>query len=207
MKQFRPANVVVAGLVALALAGCSGTTAEPSESPTPSSAAPTSSAPASPTPKPATSTSPAENLEKPEKPELASEFSAAGYEAFVEYWFEAQNYAMATGDTTLLDEVSDDGCRFCRVRSFVAHDIYDDGGWAQGGELTPKDFITNMRPVEDYFHAGIVLQQADGGVYLEDGSVDPDHGFEELSIEYDFLTYFDDEAGWSAAIIEKVEDQ
>ncbi|MCO1338315.1 hypothetical protein BJH93_05310 [Kocuria polaris] len=205
MKQFRPATVAVAGLLALALAGCTGTTAVPSESPSPTSAAPTSSAP--PTPKPATSTSPAENLEPPEMPKLATEFSAAGFEAFVEYWFEAQNYAMATGDTALLDEVSDDGCRFCRVRSFVVHDIYDDSGWTQGGELTPDDFITNLQPIEDYYHAEFVLKQSAGYVYLEDGSIDPEHGFEEVAFDYEFYAYFEDESGWSAAIIEKVEDQ
>jgi len=203
VKQFRPASVVFAGLLALALSGCSGTTPEPSESPSPTSAAPTSSAPASPTPKPATSTSPAENLEPPEMPELATEFSADGFEAFVEYWFEAHNYAMATGDVDPMMAVSSERCGFCMSHEKGFNEIYEDGGWIREADQTPHDFATNMEKLGGgAYHAYFTLHQAAGEAYSSDGDVRDDFTFTRDEHDYEFFAFYDEETGWSAALID-----
>ncbi|WP_102160553.1 DUF6318 family protein [Zhihengliuella halotolerans] len=204
MKQFSPASVVFAGLLALALAGCSGTTPEPSESPSPTSAAPTSSAP--PTPKPATSTSPAENLEPPEMPELATEFSAKGYEAFVDYWFEARNYALATGDVEPMLAVSDDRCGFCLKQEQGIAEVYDSDAWVAGALATPTDFLTNLSELEgNAYHATFTLEQPEGRAYSSEGEVLDEYPFAAGDYDYEIFAYYDESDGWSAVLIDLVQ--
>lgn len=208
MKQFRPASVASAGLLALALAGCSGTSPEPSESPATTSAAPTSSAPASPTPKPATSTSPAENLEPPEMPELATEFSIFGYESFVEYWFEAQNYALATGDVEPMMEVSQEGCGYCLKRKQIADEVYEQGDWILGGEQKPTDFLTDLVEYEgETYHGQFSLNQREGDVRTGEGEVNESYKITPGDFKYEIFSTYDEHDGWRAVYIDLVENK
>ncbi|RZU60866.1 hypothetical protein EV380_0417 [Zhihengliuella halotolerans] len=182
------------------MAGCSGTTPEPSESPSPTSAAPTSSAP--PTPKPATSTSPAENLEPPQMPELATEFSVAGFEAFVEYWFDAHNYALATGDVELMMDVSDDRCVYCLNHELGIKEIYEADGWIDGGDVVPSSFFTNMAELEGGLYQGnFTLKQMKGTVYTAEGDVDESQVFDPDDYDYEMRAYHDGD-GWVASKID-----
>jgi hypothetical protein len=137
------AALAVAAAGCLALTGCSGTpgangsptsagSSSASQSGSPSQSA-SASTPA--TPEPATSTSPAKNIAKPKMPREAKEFSKDGYEAFVDYWFEAQNYGMATGDTAPLEAASMDRCGICAERAKNIKRANIDGAWIVGGDI------------------------------------------------------------------------
>ncbi|GAB3753947.1 hypothetical protein GCM10027591_02690 [Zhihengliuella somnathii] len=203
MKKSGSVGAVAA--VALVLSGCTGTTPEPTESPSASSAAPTTSAPASPTPEPATSTSPAQNMEPPVMPDLAKEFSAEGFEAFVEYWFEARNYAVATGDVSLMDEVSHAECSYCQLHKRGISEIYEAGGWVDGGYLNPSDFFTNLRELQgEVFHAGFSLEQEEGAAYGRDGQQLEAYTFTPGTYEYEMMALYDEQ--WKAAIIDLPSD-
>lgn len=149
------AALAVAAAGCLTLTGCSGTpgangsptsagSSSASQSGSPSqSASASASAPA--TPEPATSTSPAKNIAKPKMPSEAKEFSKDGYEAFVDYWFAAQNYGMATGDTAPLEAASMDRCGICAERAKTMKRAYIDGAWIVGGDIQLLRFYSPLQ--------------------------------------------------------------
>ncbi|GHD03440.1 hypothetical protein GCM10008096_09710 [Zhihengliuella salsuginis] len=157
----------------------------------------------SPIPKPATSSSPAENLDKPQMPELATEFSGAGFEAFIEYWFEARNYAVATGDTEFMLEVSDSRCGYCLQHQQGIDEIYGAGGWVVGGELIPSDFGKNLQPTGGgAYHSFFTLRQTRGAAYSTDGELLEGYTFTPGDYDYEFFAFHEDATGWTAALID-----
>lgn len=136
-------------------------------------------------------------------PELAAEFSYSGFEAFVEYWFEARNYALATGDVERMLVVSDDRCGFCLKHQQGIEEIYDAEGWVVGGDLVPRDFVTNLSELKGgVYHAFFRLKQVDGTAYDSDGEEMDEYTFTPDIYEYEFFAFYDKGSGWSAALID-----
>ena len=113
-----------------ALASCSDD--EPGSS---GSGDPTSPATSEPTP---TGTPP------PTEPPEASEHTAAGAKAFVEYWVTLYSAAVASGDTEALIEISTPACRACRRITSLIESIYTEGGSVEsdGWEVVRHDSAT-----------------------------------------------------------------
>ncbi len=120
----------VTALAAMALTGC-GNAAEPG-----TAAAETG-------PKPASSTAPASEVERPETNELAGQPTLEGAKAFLYYYFELESYAQLTGDTTaMLDSV--DNAPEPTAEAEHINAVYADGGWMLGG----KENIQNVFVVD-----------------------------------------------------------
>lgn len=190
---------VAAVSAALVLSGCAGSdgTTEPTEAAPTTSTAPETSA--SPTPKPATSTSPAENIEPPVMPEEAKEFTAEGYEAFVNYWVATFNYGMKTGDTEPLDSVSQEECGVCEGRVESIARIYRDEGWVTGGDIRVEDFGAFMVPDENnYYLAVLDFNQTDGAVNFD--SID-DQPISGGVLPVQFFAQYAEGQGWVAAAL------
>jgi len=171
------ATLGVASLLALsACAGDDGTTTEPSPSTSSTSAAPSSSTP--PEPKKATPEGPAQNLVPPELPEEAKEFSEEGFKAFIEYWFEARNYGIATTDDSYIRAVSSEDCPFCITTLEMTENIASGGGdiWIVGGEIQATDITATVHGEPDDSDrtqlAYFTLRKSAGVAYDKDGIVD-----------------------------------
>lgn len=136
-------------------------------------------------------------------PDLAKEFSAEGYEAFVKYWFEARNYAASTGDVKPMTVVSHEKCGYCSKHQTAIEQIYGQGGWIVGGEQVPTNFFTNFREVGDgFYHAMFTLRQKNGNAYDANGGVDDSQTLDDGEYPYTFVAIFDEEDGWQAALID-----
>ncbi|GAA3703775.1 hypothetical protein GCM10022377_16870 [Zhihengliuella alba] len=199
---------VAAVSAALVLSGCTdsdGTTTEPTEAAPTTSTAPETSA--SPTPKPATSTSPAENIEPPVMPEEAKEFTAEGYEAFVNYWFEARDYALETGDTSILPPLSGEDCRHCEMTIKMIDDVSSKNQWIVGGAMDVGDFYTPFKKDQDgSIHSVIKIAQNPGKAYSSDGPVtEDDTDFQVFDAAFEFKAVYSDASGWVATSIEMIQ--
>jgi serine/threonine protein kinase len=82
----------------------------------------------------------------------AAAHSASGAQAFVQFWFDALNYAVATGNTAPMQEASSPDCEACTaaIRSFTTG--HEDGLSMLGGEYTLRSvhidsFFDLDRPV------------------------------------------------------------
>lgn len=211
------AALAVAAAGCLALTGCSGTpgangsptsagSSSASQSGSPSqSASASASTPA--TPEPATSTSPAKNIAKPKMPSEAKEFSKDGYAAFLQYWIDVQNYAIATGDTAPLAEASHDKCGVCVERSKLAKYISKRGSWQVGGQLKAASFFTKLEKLPaGYYQSVFQLTQEAGTYYQADGTSDPQLKAVGLSkTSQNAFAFHDKTKGWQMAAIERVD--
>ena len=205
--RFRSA-LAVAAAGCLALTACAGSpesegrTSEPATpSTTASSSAPaTSSAP--PRPQAATSTSPAKNLPKPKMPAEAKEFTKEGYEAFVNYWFEAQNYGMATGDTAPMDKVSMEKCGICVERGRTMKGAYADGGWIVGGDIKVTEFYTPLqKDIQDLYQAAVQLRESKSQPFSPAGQPIPDGLTKATTHDLNFHATYSKSGGWKMAAL------
>lgn len=181
---------VVAGaaVVAILLVGCQGdpdpsangpssqpsSSAEPSNTDGGGSATPTASSlePASPEPSPASSAGPAANIPVPVKPALADENTAEGLEAFTKYWFELLSFSYLTNDWTGFDQETDPGCRTCASIKSAVHELYRQGRWLGGGEVSVLSFDTAFElTTTGAVTAYVENQQSSIQYFNEDGSV------------------------------------
>ncbi|MCO1337449.1 hypothetical protein BJH93_00830 [Kocuria polaris] len=197
------ATLGVASLLALsACGGSDGTTTEPSASTSSSSAVPSSNPPE---PKKATPEGPAQNLVPPELPEEAKEFSEEGFKAFIEYWFEAQNYGLATGDGSYVEKISHEDCPFCRTTLRMTKNIADNGGemWIVGGQSEATGITVKIHGGQDQMQvAYLTLRQTAGDAYDDEGLIDGGENILEDAVDpFEFAAYYQDGA-WTAARIE-----
>lgn len=113
-------------VLVLAAGGCSaGATQEPS--PTTSRSVVTEQPTAT-----ASETVPA----PPEMPAEAKEMTAEGAAAFAVYWFEAVEFAYATGETDQLSELATENCEFCKATIAKIADQYASGGRFEGVDIS-----------------------------------------------------------------------
>ncbi len=94
---------------------------------------------------------PARNVPRPVMPAEAREETEAGAQAFLHYRADAHWYAMQTGDTSLVREVTALECSNCTEQFDEIDELYRDGGWARGG----WEEVTLPR--------GHFIKRADGG--------------------------------------------
>lgn len=144
----RPWGVTASlALATFLVAGCQVTSGVGSPVPKTSSTTASPAASAS-TSAPATSPSPAgeyrpadahgkaQNVPVPVMPELAKENSKAGLEAFIGYWYAAQNYAMETGDLSTWSPLTTNPCMTCKRIEKGIRDSHISGRWPAGGKIT-----------------------------------------------------------------------
>lgn len=175
----RNGSVALGAVVALALSACGGggTTTEPSES------APVNRLDLS-VPKKATAEGPAENLVLPEAPTVVAGFTEEGLEAFVEYWFDVRNYAVASGDSAALRALSSAECTYCDWHIDLSDRIGDARGaeWIVGGEMYSAREDAGLEESERGPRAFMTLVQRGGALYDEEGLV------HELDVHFDSRT-------------------
>lgn len=117
MALHRLTALALMGALALGASGCGD------DSPSPSPR--TSSTAASPTP---SSTGPA----APVLPDLATRKDEVGAKAFVRFYFAALSYAMKTGDTRGVADISHTACKTCSELMESIRTAYDGGGTLAG---------------------------------------------------------------------------
>ncbi|MBW9213211.1 hypothetical protein KV102_00025 [Mumia sp. zg.B53] len=136
------ARAALAGLVLLAVAGCTGgdpAGGDPSDPP--SSASPR----ATPSPTP--------TLAPPTIPPEAQEHSAQGAAAFVEYYVSLINYAAVSGDTGALAAAATNNCGACARLVERYETIYRDGGTSESPGWRPR--VTSSQLVKGDFHVTV----------------------------------------------------
>jgi hypothetical protein len=207
------AALAVAAAGCLALTGCSGTpgangsptsagSSSASQSGSPSqSASASASTPA--TPEPATSTSPAKNIAKPKIPSEAKEFSKDGYEAFVDYWFAAQNYGLATGDAQPMLMASMEKCGICAERAKTMKRSYDNGGWIVGGNIRLVKFYSPLsKDVQSLYQAAIEFRESSSQPYGPGGKSMPEQKYDGKIHKLSAYASYSKAGGWKMAAIE-----
>jgi len=112
----------------LALPACSGSSDDQGLGVT-SAAAPvsrssTSSAPGAPT------------SAAPTLPDGADRATPEGATSFVKYFFAVYNHAFWTADPSMLEEISDSGCRFCSSAISAVRDVRSHHARIEGGRIT-----------------------------------------------------------------------
>ena len=153
------ASVTAVVLLGAGVGGCDDGSAEPSESGLPSEAEMSAS---DPTPRPEPTSETPGGPTPPELPKLARSATKAGAKAFVAYYLELLNYAAHTGDVAPIRRNSTPGCQACREEARGWEQLYANGGWAKGGELS----ITRLRAMtpaqpEDVY-VGVTVARAEG---------------------------------------------
>lgn len=180
MVRSNPVGTAVGGVVlaALLLTGCGtddddGAAASPSS--TASSAAASSAAPSpDATPAdyvPASLDGPAQNVPKPVMPDLASEETRDGAQAFLDYWSDAMWYANQTGDTTYIREIVAESCEVCSDQFDVIENVYGEGAWFVGGRENINLQDSTISPAADGIYKPIALSDSEGIKLIEDGKV------------------------------------
>lgn len=78
---------------------------------------------------PASADGPAQNVPEPRLPAVATENTEEGAEASFQYFWEAEEYARLTGDTSAIALLSSETCDFCSESIDGWADSYADGYW------------------------------------------------------------------------------
>ncbi|WP_309123687.1 DUF6318 family protein [Arthrobacter sp.] len=135
------------------------------------------------------------NIPVPEKPALADENSLEGLEAFTEWWFELLNYAYATNDLEPLKAVTDEGCKTCaNIEDSIAQ-VYADGGWVVGGEVSLTSFDSTFElNTAGSLSSFIMITQTDAVYYDSSGAVtNQSTGFSEPRVNELIAVHDEDE--------------
>lgn len=164
-----------AALTLLALTACAGT---PDAAPAPS---------ADSRPSPASSSAPAVNIPQPAVNGLVGEATPEGARAFLYYYFDLKAYALQTGDTAALLELTD-GAAGELAEADRLRAVYDDGGWVLGGQPKVKD-IHLTTPEEEIVEGADVTAviPVNPDAYTEfakDGSISAQRPFSAVGTVY-----------------------
>ena len=110
----------------------------------------------------------------PTMSELAFQFNETGAEQAARHFIDLINYSWASGDTTPLDEFSEERCTYCQTISERVHAIYDNGGWTHGVKFTITQ-VEGNRPVNtnspetaqftDSYILSLLLQRSKADMY------------------------------------------
>ncbi|WP_177191308.1 DUF6318 family protein [Flavimobilis marinus] len=94
---------------------------------------------ATPTPTPAPVVSRPPVPEAPEPPaEMKGTDALAAIET-AEYFVEALNHALASGETTTIESLAADECGPCTMLITDIDNLYETGAWQEGGQISVKD--------------------------------------------------------------------
>ncbi len=141
-------------LACLALAGCSGDTRTPD-----ASVAPVTHSAQVPA---VTVTPPALNLGQP---------TADSAVAFVRYFIDAYNYAYATYDTSLLEDISQPSCKYCASTAKEVHHLADAHLRVDGYGVTLVDAFPATKDIIDSAFVVAVLNQRPGTTTSSEGKL------------------------------------
>ncbi|MFT3942713.1 MAG: DUF6318 family protein [Ancrocorticia sp.] len=76
------------------------------------------------------------DVDPPERPAAMDNADEAGAVAAAEYYLRLTVYAAATGDTTELEAMSGEGCKFCENYISSVNELHGDGGWAEPASVS-----------------------------------------------------------------------
>ncbi|NKX53187.1 hypothetical protein HGG74_01280 [Arthrobacter sp. E918] len=93
----------------------------------------------------ATTEAPAQNVRTPETNARMAQDSSEGLAAFTYYYFDAKNYALQTGDASLMRGAAAD-CSACLADADAIEAVYEAGGWIVGGQPKPLNVIAAGKP-------------------------------------------------------------
>lgn len=160
----RPRQTLAAALLLPLLVGCGGAP-QASDPPSIGTASPSNS-------------SSSEPIATPQAPESATRTGPAGATAFVTYWVEVLNFAGATGDTTLLEQLSTADCVRCRALVDGISAIYEQGGRIEGGGWE----VASTKPYgvrEQRFFIDAVIDSEPQSVIDADGTTEEFEGAQD----------------------------
>lgn len=89
-------------------------------------------------------------------PATAKEKSPIGLQAFARYYIDVYNYALRTGETTLLESLATDDCDTCAAYVKQVRDAYAGGGRIDGG--TVKVLNSGAPPLIDGMDSRVDLK-------------------------------------------------
>ncbi|MBO1266660.1 DUF6318 family protein [Arthrobacter cavernae] len=186
-------------LLALVLAGCTG-------SPAPTTSSRSTSAPtatATPNYRPADAQGKAENVPLPVLPDSAKAHTKEGLQAFMKHWVALLSYAYETGDTKPLFEVTGTHCQTCNDIKVTMDDTYSNGGWVSGGSVAYVSADTSLvKNQYGQFYGPLSFEQSGMEYRKADGSVStaiPGKGPRSL-----LFLVVESEAGWTLADVGQI---
>ena len=106
----------------------------------------------------------------PAKPPQLNEESAEGAAASVGYFLNLYRYAFMTGNTTEIESMSDDRCKFCKSTIDDANDIHSKGGWADkwDQEIVSMTYYEKLEGYE-YNRVKVIVNYGAMASYYGDG--------------------------------------
>ena len=163
MRRALGAAAVAACL--LGVGGCSSGEADAAPSPTSSSSTPSETPSASPSP----------TAVAPTMPPEAAERTAAGAEAFARFYFDAVNYAFATGDVSIVERHSLPACTSCASTIEYVREPYDNQDRWQDVAIIVHDVAAPPLDARGAIVA-LALEQSEGARISADGEHRPEPG-------------------------------
>lgn len=152
----RSAILVVIAALSL-LAACSAEQSRPAHSMT----AAASSSPSTAPPSAATAS---ELATQPPRPAIVDERSAAGAEAFVQYWFDTAEFAVHSGDAAGLAAISDPECGSCTDLVGSVRKVASDGRRVTGGHFKVTNLVAPDIPPNGIVTVAMDLEQSSAEV-------------------------------------------
>lgn len=120
---------------------------------------------------PATAQHPALNVPEPVIPEVAKEQTFEGAKAFLEYWVEANNYAVQTGKNAMVKQAVSPKWSTEQELYDDTRQVYTEGGWFKDGlvkmEIPDEGFNVEANNSYDII---VYYSEQSGTIYKADGS-------------------------------------
>ena len=146
--------------------------------------------------RPADEHGPAQNVPIPKIPEGMDVESAEGLEKFVGYWNDARNYAVETGDTTLVRErtaVTHEQA----IKNFDSWDkLYLSGGWVIEGKEKNSINIENLVSLGDGYYIVPLKEFSAGAIVAKNGEFQGHKLSANNTKSYEAKFQFSDSGKW-----------
>ncbi|MGP4032938.1 DUF6318 family protein [Pseudarthrobacter sp. 1C304] len=200
---------VLAALLILPVAACTGGGTTPGATAAPESPGPTASPTPSATPTPTASYKPAdasgraENVPVPVLPEAAKAETKEGAIAFAAYWFSLLSYGYETGDLAPLEAVTSPACGPCEKAKSVIRAWHAEGRWLIGGKITTPSVSSEfIRDEDSTYQVAVQAQQTPLTYMRQDASVARSDPQPDDTGNLLFVTYSD--GAWAVADVGRI---
>ncbi|WP_344717769.1 DUF6318 family protein [Nesterenkonia halobia] len=117
---------------------------------------------------PASADEPAQNVPKPDLPEVAAEKTEDGVEAAVEYFWEADWYLASTGEPEPFEAIFRESCNFCTNDVSYFGDVYASGAWYDNEPDEVSDLSVDLTS-ETEATAHMAMHQSPNAMYRPNG--------------------------------------
>ena len=171
--MLRTRATLTIALAVLALAACTSQSPNPSASVTPSKTTTSAaqSAPTTPAPSPTPTTDAQDVTTPPARPDaLSGPASEENAKAVGRYYLSMFPYAVATGDLAAMDDLSAEGCKYCKHLRGIVTEIHDAGNHGTGGAYE-LGFTSGIRNDDGDFIVGIEYVETPSRTVAPDGSL------------------------------------